>query len=157
MTTERERVMPKITFSSTRFGEIEVDDDKVINIMGGLLGFPESQKYIIIEHETGTPFVWLQSTENSDLAFVIADPAEFFPDYSIQIKRDEVKCMDVTEVADLAIYVICTLRADAPKDMSANLQGPIVVNTKNRIGRQIVLKESSYTTKHYLFPWLRKQ
>lgn len=141
----------KITVKTGRFGEITVDASKKIEIIGGLLGFPASTGFIILDHhEPDSPFKWLQSLDDGDLAFVITDPLIFFPDYRIQIRKEELVNLDVSSVEDLVIFVVLSLHSEIT-DMTANLQGPIIVNAKSRIGRQIVLKESGYMTKHQLF------
>ena len=143
-----------VKINTIRFGEVEVADGKVIKIGGGILGFPESDRYVMLDHEPGSPFHWLQSVEQPELAFVVADPLSFFPDYRIQVKKEELTDLDVQVPEDLSILVILSLRG-APTDMTANLQGPLIVNARNMTGRQLVLREGKYTTKHPLFPELR--
>ena len=146
--------MATVKISTIRFGEVEVPDDKVIKMSGGVLGFPETDRYVMLDHEPGSPFRWLQSADRPELAFVVADPLAFFPDYRIQVKKEELADLDVQAPEDLTILVILSLRGE-PKDMTANLQGPLIVNTRNMTGRQLVLREGKYTTKHNLFPDLR--
>ena len=145
-----------VKINSIRFGEIEVADDKVIEMPGGILGFPNTEKYVLLDHDDeAAPFKWLQSVEQPELAFVVTDPLAFFPDYNIQVKKEELAALHIDDAKDVVILVILSLRGE-PKDMTANLQGPIVVNSKNMTGRQVVLREGRYTTKHTLFPDMRE-
>lgn len=143
-----------VKIKTIRFGEVEVAESRVIMMTGGILGFPASEKYVVLDHEEDSPFKWLQSVDEPDLAFAITDPLYFFPEYNIQIKKEELSALNINDVKDLVIFVILSLRSD-PEDMTANLQGPIIVNSGNMYGRQIVLKEGLYATKHKLFPELQ--
>jgi len=140
-----------ISIVSSRFGKIEVEEDKLLHMPAGVLGFPNSNRYILLDHEKDSPFKWLQSVEEGEVAFVVTDPQSFFPDYDIKIKREELSNLDVDEVKDLQIMVILSIKGEIT-EMTANLQGPIIVNTINKKGRQVVLKGVRYTTKHRLFP-----
>lgn len=145
----------KVAVKTSRFGEIVVDLSKKIEIIGGLLGFPDSTNYFVLDHEEDSPFKWLQSIDEGDVAFVICDPLTFFPDYRIQIRKEELANMKVESIEDFVIFVLLSLHGDI-NDMTANLQGPIIVNAKYRMGRQIVLKDSGYKTRHRLFPDIEK-
>lgn len=142
--------MAIIETESSRFGTVEVEESKLLNMPGGVLGFPDSSRYVILDHEEDSPFRWMQSIEESDVAFVVVDPLEFFPDYHAQVKREELSNLDLKVDDDLLIMVILSLK-NAPDEMTANLQGPIIVNARNRKGRQVVLKGTKYNTKHSLF------
>lgn len=139
-----------IATESSRFGSIEVDESQLLHMPGGILGFPDSNRYVILDHEKDSPFRWMQSVEEPDVAFVVTDPLEFFSDYHVQVKREELSNLDLKEDDDLIIMVILSLRK-APGEMTANLQGPVIVNARNRKGRQVVLKGTKYNTKHALF------
>lgn len=143
-----------VAVETTRFGSIEARADKVIHLLGGLLGFPKSQRFVMLDHSEDSPFKWLQSLDEADLAVPITDPKLFFPDYHIKIKRDELATLRVSSAADLLVLVILSLRPD-PTEMTANLKGPIIVHAQRLIGRQVVLKEAPYSTRHLLFPELR--
>lgn len=142
--------MAIISINSSRFGKIEIDESMVLHMPAGILGFPKSDRYILLDHEPDSPFKWLHSIEEPDVAFVVADPIAFFPDYDIMIKKEELATLDIEKVDDLQIMVILSIGGDL-KEMTANLQGPVIVNTINRKGRQVVLKGSKYFTKHKLF------
>ena len=143
--------MAKITFDSTRFGKLEIEESAVLQMPAGILGFQNSDRYVMLDHEPDSPFKWLHSVDESDVAFVVTDPHIFFPDYDVKIKKDELVGLDVGDSDELVLLVILSLKSD-PTLMTANLQGPIVINITNRKGRQVVLKSEKYTTRHRLFP-----
>ena len=140
-----------ITVRTTRFGEINIARGKSIELQGGILGFPGSTLYAILDHEEDSPFKWLQSLDQGELAFVISDPMIFFPDYKLHFRKEELTNLRIDDQGDAVIFVILSLHSQI-HEMTANLQGPIIVNAKNRTGRQVVLKDSTWRTKHPLFP-----
>ena len=145
----------KVKVRTARFGLIEVPEDSLIHIPQGIVGFSKSYRYVILEHTTSGPIKWLQSLDEPKVAFAIADPLLFFPDYFLQVKKEDLAGLDVENTEDLVIYVLLSLHCD-PQEMSANLQGPILINTKNHRARQVVLKDGRYSTRHALLTKLRE-
>lgn len=135
-----------------RFGEIDIEEEKIINFTQGLLGFPNVTKYITLDHvnKPEIPFKWLQAIDEPDLAFVITDPILFYPGYSPKIDEQDLRELHITEFPDCGIIVILTIPHDEPEKMTANLQGPIVVNLKTREAKQIVLVGEEYPIHHPL-------
>lgn len=137
--------------TSTRFGSFEVRDENVLTFPSGLLGFPEQQRYVILDHDTEAPFKWLQSVEEPALAFVILDPALFEPGYQIDVPADALAEIRTEEKDDLALVVILTIPSDDPGRITVNLRGPLVISHKTKLGKQLVLSEE-FPTRHPLFP-----
>ena len=133
--------------NSTRFGTIEVKEDEILTFPEGLVGFAACKRFFIYNKEKNHPFFWLQSIDDPKLAFVIADPALFFPDYKISTRKQELAVIDAKGTKDLIICVLISISRD-PFQMSANLQGPLVINTGNHKGKQLVLMDTSYNTRH---------
>lgn len=131
----------------TRFGNIEIDWENAITIPEGILGFPNSKRYIILDHSGDSPFKWLQSVDEPDLTFVIIDPLFFKADYRIEVGRDEIPTLGPFTQEDLLVMAIVTIQ-EKGKDITANLQGPLVINVKNRLARQIVLIGTEYAIRH---------
>ncbi|MBZ0272058.1 flagellar assembly protein FliW [bacterium] len=140
-----------VQIKTTRFGDMEIDEDRGFRIVGGLLGFPNSTRFILFEHDEESPFKWLQSMDEAHVAFVVTQPLVFFPDYRVHIRKEELSQLGTEDINDAEIMVICSLHSQI-HEMTANLQGPIVVNVAKRVGRQMVLKDSTWKTKHPLFP-----
>lgn len=137
--------------TSTRFGSFEVSDESIVRFPSGLLGFPELQKYVILDHDTEAPFRWLQSVEEPALAFVILDPAIFHSDYHVDVPADALAEIRCKEGEDLAVVVILTIPSDDPGRVTANLRGPLLISHKTKLGKQLVLSED-FPTRHPLFP-----
>jgi len=136
---------------STRFGSFEVRDESILTFPSGLVGFPEQQRYVILDHDTEAPFKWLQSVEEPSLAFVILDPALFHPDYNIDVPADALAEVRAGERDDLALVVILTIPSGDPGRITANLRGPLVISYQTKLGKQLVLSEG-FPTRHPLFP-----
>ncbi len=135
--------------TTTRFGELELEDDKVISIPDGMVGFSE-RRFFILNPENGGPFCWFQAVDNPALAFVVIDPARFFPEYQVKLSREEYDKLQLEPGDDTLLLCVVTMAAD-PRQITTNLQGPIVVNPASRIARQLVL-EGNHATRQPLFP-----
>jgi flagellar assembly factor FliW len=137
--------------TSIRFGSFEVPDERIVRFPSGLLGFPDHQRYVILDHDTEVPFKWLQSIEEPDLAFVFMDPAIFHPDYHIDIPADALTEIKDEQSDALTVVVILTIPSDDPGRITANLRGPLLISHKTKLGKQLVLSEE-FPTRHPLFP-----
>ena len=134
--------------ATTRFGELEIEDTRVIAIPDGMLGF-RGKRYILLDPGKGSPFTWLQSVDNPGLAFVVVDPLRFFPDYRVKLTADEYQKLLLNEGDEIVFLTVVTM-AREPENITVNLQGPVAVNPKSMTARQIVL-EGNYLPRHPLF------
>jgi len=132
---------------TTRFGVIEIAEDRVITFPRGLLGFPERTRYCLLEPGDDACFFWLQSLDDADLAFVVTDPALFVPDYSVPIRSEQMEELGLGRLEDAQVFVIVNKVQD---QLTGNLQGPLVVNTLSREAQQMVIAEKRWTTRHTL-------
>ncbi|MFH1092195.1 MAG: flagellar assembly protein FliW [Pseudomonadota bacterium] len=133
---------------TSRFGEIEIDEQSIISLPGGLIGFPEQERYVIISHSPDSPFFWLQAVDSQDLAFVIVDPQIFKADYEVPLTAQTLQLLQAESRLEVGVYVIVTIPRGNPQGMTANLLGPLVLNAKSRLARQLVLDESRYSHRH---------
>ncbi|MBR2216110.1 MAG: flagellar assembly protein FliW [Selenomonadaceae bacterium] len=136
---------------TVRFGEIEVEEEKVVHFEQGIPAFEEETEFLIIPYEEESPYVFLQSLKTPQLAFLMTSPFVFFQDYEIEIDDGTLEKLSIKSQDDIALYVILTIPGGSVKNMTANLMAPIVVNTANMQARQVVLDKGNYTTKHRLF------
>lgn len=140
-----------IKLNTTNFGEIEIDKEKIFSFPDGLLGFEEDREFVIINNEDPEiPFQWLQSLRNPDLAFVIINPFLVYPNYDIRISKAVRDKLKIEDEKDVAIYSIVVVPEDMEK-MTANLLGPIILNIDKKLGKQVILDDDRYSTKHYIF------
>jgi flagellar assembly factor FliW len=128
-----------IRLSTSRFGELEVAEDKVIHFPSGLVGLPELKRFIIIDHKD-TPVKWLQAVDDPDMAFIVVSPTLIVEDYDLALDRSVKQYIQLEKDEDLAVLV--TMRV-SEEDVIANFQGPIVINSRSRKGVQVVLENSN--------------
>jgi flagellar assembly factor FliW len=140
-----------MVFNSMRLGQFEVPTDKIIKMARPILGFEKLTEFCLVEVEAVAPFLWLHSTEDPAVAFLVVNPLVFFPEYRIEINSQEIVELSVSGVKDVETYVIATVPEDF-RQMSVNLQGPILVNTSNRLAKQLVLVNSDYQVKQFIMP-----
>lgn len=132
------------------FGIIEFDDSEIICFPDGLPGFENDKKFIVLNHpDSDSPFKWLQSVDNTDLAFVIINPFLFKPDYEFDIPKHVLEKLKIKEEKEVLVYSIVVVPEDITK-MTANLLGPIIINSKEKLGKQIIVDDNRYKTKHYI-------
>lgn len=132
---------------TTRFGVITIADERVITFEKGLLGFSQYTKFCLLEPGEDACFFWLQSIEEPSLAFVVTDPSLFIPEYAVPIRPEQMTDLKMQRLEDAQVFVIVN-KVDAI--LTGNLQGPLVVNTLNRTGEQLVLAEKRWLTRHPL-------
>lgn len=130
---------------TTRFGVVEIADDKVMNFAQGLLGFPDHRRYCLLEPGEDACFFWLQSVDEPALAFVVTDPALFFKDYEVPIRPEQADNLAIEKIEDAQIFVIVNKVGNV---LTANLQGPLLINTINLAGQQLVLADKRWSTRH---------
>ena len=89
---------------TSRFGEIEFNEEEIITFSDGLFGFEDIKKYIIFQMEEDNPLMWMQSIEEGSLAFIIIRPFEFNPNYSLQLSDNDVEELGLTSPDDSDIF-----------------------------------------------------
>ena len=127
------------------YGLIDVNERQRISFPSGLLGFETYRDYVLLDAER-QPFYWLQSLDVGQIAFVLINPFLFRPDYEMSIDNEELLPIGITDPEKALIFSIVTIPSEGP--MTANLQGPLVINRDNRLGIQAVLTDSRWKTKH---------
>lgn len=134
-------------------GTVQVDDVHIIQFPNGLLGFEEYHSYAIIESEY-KPFYWMQSLDEQNLAFLIVDPFIIADDYELDVDDRTLAEIDVSSPGDVIVWAIVTVPADGGP-VTANMQGPVVINRKNRNAIQFILADTKWTTKYNIIKALK--
>jgi len=132
---------------TSRFGQLEVNPERLITFNDGLLGFAQQREYALIQTGEGSGFYWLQSVDTPDLAFVVCDPRLFVSDYQVPVKLEDLESLEMTDADKGQVFVIVNKVGDL---LTGNFQGPLVVNTVNRHAKQLVLSDKRYSTRHPL-------
>ncbi len=139
------------------FGKIEIDERQRINFPSGILGFEHVKEYALLNAKQW-PFYWLQSVEVPDLAFILIDPKIIRPDYKADIDGNDYSDIfpESIEEENMLIFAIVTIPEDQKK-MSANLQGPVIINREKRIGKQYISINPEWKTRHYILEELSEK
>jgi flagellar assembly factor FliW len=133
----------------TKFEEtVEINESNIINFEQGIPGFEDKKKFVLMPID-GTPFSVLQSVTSEALAFVTANPFVFFKDYDFELSTSVQEQLLIKNNNDVFVQVILTV-ADLFEKSTANLQAPIIINKEKNIGKQVVLTDSKYQTRHLL-------
>ena len=138
--------------NTSRFGEIEVDESKIVHFKDGIPAFEDEHEFIILPYEEESPYYFMQSLKSPELAFLLTIPFLFFNDYTFEIDDESVKELEIKNPESVFYYSMVTIPNGSIRYMTANLVAPIVLNSDNMQAKQVVLEKSNYTTKHRLFP-----
>lgn len=132
---------------TTRFGVVDIAEDRVITFPKGLLGFSSYTRFCLLEPGQEACFFWLQSLDEPGLAFVVTDPSLFVRDYSVPIRPEQMVELKLGTLDDAQVFVVVN---KVDQTLTGNLQGPLVINTVSKQGEQMVLAEKRWTTRHPL-------
>lgn len=136
---------------STRFGELQISENEVLEFSNGLPGFPEEKSFGFLQYEAESPFAFLQSITDPDLSFLVVEPFSFFTDYDVVIADAVVEELGLSD-ENLPQVVNVVRVPENTEEMTANLLAPIIINWRDHKGAQIILENKSYTIRHRLFP-----
>ena len=135
---------------TARLGERVVEEQDIINFNPGLLGFETINSFVLVDI-AGTPdFKWLQSIENTELAFLLVDPFTIKKSYCVELNDDVLEKLDISVPEDVLVYTIVTVPKSGFKDATTNLVGPLIINWTRKKGRQIIVERDNNTIKYPL-------
>lgn len=143
-----------MTISTTRFGELKINENDVLAFNDGILGFENLKNFIVVDPGDSTLILWLQSVDKSDIAFPIIEPKIFKPDYVAKLLPMDMDAVELESLNDAKIYTVLTIPSDLTK-MSANLKAPIVINNKKNLAKQIVLQDSKLPVQFEMYKDLK--
>lgn len=137
--------------TGTRFGNIDYSNEDIIHFPEGMIGFDRMQDYVVVNTKQGSSFRWLQSVQEPTLAFLVSLPETFMEDYAPEIKDEEAAVLGLTSETEHLVFVTTTIPAGKPKEATANLVAPIVVNLETRKAKQVILDSEAYTIRYPIF------
>jgi flagellar assembly factor FliW len=140
------------SFNTSRFGEVQYNESDIITFVRAILGFEDLLRFIIVSRPESEPFKWLQSLEDPSISFVVVEPKLILDNYIVELSQHDIKQLHGNQqLSDYKIYVILTVPKGQPEKISVNLQGPLIVNTKNLKAIQMVLNNPEYAIRFNLF------
>ena len=122
---------------SSKIGNIQVSEDRILNFPRGLVGYPKARHFILVQLKDNPTFMLLQNVENQQLGLFVVEPFGFMPDYQVQVGNTEEKILRVRTIDELTILVSVSIPHGRPENTALNLAGPILVNTRKKIGLQV--------------------
>ena len=134
------------------FGEVTIDDDKVIHFPAGIIGFPDMTEFTLIHDEDkGTGSIhWLQSMQEAAFAMPVMDPLIVKPDYNPEIEDELLSQIGKLDPEEILVLVTVTVPSDLTK-MSVNLRGPIIINAAEKKACQVIVEGEAYAVKYPIY------
>ena len=139
------------------FGEVEIEDSKIITFPNGIIGFPDLKKFTLMhdEEQGSSSIKWLQSIDEPGFAVPVMDPLIVCPDYSPEIDKTKIEDVGDLNDEDILVLVTVTVPHDLAK-MTVNLMGPFVINVKDMKGTQAIVENDNYPVKFPIYDILKK-
>jgi flagellar assembly factor FliW len=135
-----------VKVATKAYGLVEADERQRINFPQGLFGFESYRDYVLLD-AAKEPFYWLQSMDSVQAAFILINPFLFRPDYEVDISNEELSGIGIKEPEKALIFAIVTIPSDG-SPMTANLQGPLVINRDTRAAKQVILTDPRWKIRH---------
>lgn len=128
------------------FGEMDIDESKIIHFESGLPGFIDEKKFVILDIPGNSLMQVLQSVNTSELAFIVTNPHYFYEDYQFKLEEQIVDMLKIKQKQDIVIMSILTVQ-DPFKLSTINLKAPLIINWENKLGKQVILNDDTYSMK----------
>ena len=143
-----------------KFGELNVDEDKIIEFPDALPGFPNLKKFTLLHRKDRDgndlhTFAFLQSIENTDIALALIDVSYYLTDYTLNLNDDDLDIIGGFSPEDTLIYNVMVV-PEKLEDIRTNLKAPIVINSITRKGKQIVM-EGDYDIRFHIYKMLKEK
>ncbi len=138
---------------SRSFGELEFEEEAIVNFPEGIIGFEKLRKWIIIENPSMEPFKWIQSAEDGNIALMVIDPHLIRANYKMaipSIEHQKIGLQTLDNRADWITFCVVVPKKEI-QDSIVNLKAPILINLKDKIGKQIILINDDYEVEERLF------
>jgi flagellar assembly factor FliW len=143
-----------MTVNTSRFGQIDIAEEKVIVFSGGIPGFEECSRFALITSEDTHPFLWLQSLDAPEIALAVVNPFKLFPDYAPRVPESAIADIGSPDDADVLLLTVAVIPSD-PRSMTTNLVSPLIINAAACKGRQVILEGSEYQIRQPIFESVR--
>ncbi len=138
------------------FGEVEIDESKIVTFENGIFGFEDQKKFILFYEDEETPngLCWMQSLVDKDLALPVINPIFWFSDYSPEVADDEIVKIGELKEEQLQIFSVVVI-GDKLENMTTNLKAPVIINMVTKQGLQTIA-ENDYDIKTSLYEQMKK-
>lgn len=130
--------------------DFDIPPSNEILLPHGIIGFGAYKRAELLYLPDHLPFLWMKLFSSIDhLHFIVIEPGGIVPAYQPEIFDEDAEALDLRDPSEAMILNIVTLRRQDPVEATANLIGPIVVNRRTRLGRQLVISNYSRFSAHH--------
>ena len=133
-----------------RFGEVEIDEKKLLTFDDGIPGLEEYHRYALLQFEDSYPIIWLQSMDDGGVCLPVLDTYSVLNDYVFDIDEADVEGLAVRGPEELHVVSVLVIPDDIT-GMTANLAAPIIINTVTGKAKQIILGGGKYNVRVPVF------
>lgn len=145
-----------IRIQTRPYGEMEIREEQIIDFPDGILGFDYVKKFVLLDTQDETsPLKWLQAYDEPGLAFIVIRPIDFMREYELFVSINDIESVGASGAEHLLVFAIVTI-PNNPAEMTANLQGPVIINPEKRLGRQAISLSDKYGVKHRILDEMKK-
>ncbi len=137
--------------NTIRFGEIEIEEDRIFNFVLPIIGFNDLSRFVLLDLNKDNFFKWLQAVDDPALAFPVVSIFGLNLDYSIDLPDNVVEILKIQKVESLLVMNIASIPQDNPQGTTINLLAPLVFNLDEQLAGQVVLSGSGYDISFPLF------
>lgn len=146
-----------LKIATRHFGEVEIDESKIVEFEKGIFGFEELKKYVVLYEnaEKENPFAWLQAVDDANVSLPMVNPVVWYPGYEPDVDDEVVEKLGDIQTMALEVYTVVVIPEDIKK-MTTNLRAPILLNQTTKKGVQVIVNDEEYEIKHNLYDQLMK-
>ena len=128
---------------------VQYSEDSILRFDEGLIGFSDCKSFVLLESEGIAPFRRLQSTERDEVGFLVLDSAYLTKEFPALVPERDWESIGLTDPAARLAFVICII-GPTPAQSTGNLQAPLIINYANMMGRQVILGDTEFSSRHPL-------
>ncbi|MFP5520141.1 MAG: flagellar assembly protein FliW [Bdellovibrionia bacterium] len=145
-----------MVINTTRFGQVSLNNEDILQFNEGLLGFADLRKFVLLDDPNDEIFAWLQSCESPQIAFPVLEPELFAPNFKVNLTKSDLESLKLADAKKARYFCIVTI-PDDPTQMTANLKAPVIINVQEKIARQCVLQDNNLAIREPIFAMLQQR
>jgi flagellar assembly factor FliW len=116
----------------------------------GIIGFHQYTQAELLYLPDNLPFIWMKLHGLTDsVHFLVIEPGGLLPHYAPELFDEDALGLGLADSSEAMVLTIVTLEQQRPLDATVNLVGPVIVNRRTRVGRQLVIANYSHYGTHY--------
>jgi flagellar assembly factor FliW len=130
--------------------DIDIPPSNEIQLPQGIIGFAAYKRAELLYLPDHLPFLWMKMHSPTDhLHFIVIEPGGIVPGYEPEIFDEDAEQLGISDPSHAMVLNVVTLRSQNPVEATVNLIGPIIVNRRTRVGRQLVISNYSRYSAHH--------